>query len=384
MQTPLVFLSGSDYTGSGPWVDKSGNGNNATIATGSIGKTSNSIVFDGTTHWTIPNVGLGNAWTLNIWYKKTSPSPDCDILAQAREAGPIQFVVGGNTIGNGEDIAAGFYDQDYGWALGIPYKLIQGEWTNIQVVWNGSSVTTYINSTLLGSVPTNNSPTDNGNLYRIGSRWDAGTFVTGEVGEIRIYNAALTQAKVTADYNESLPTFREAAPSAKPLCFLADAPVLTSNGYVRIDSVQVGDSLITPKGDFKVTKLFCETYSAGPDTNPYIIPDGRFGAIGNLRISPRHRVYANGRMIEARDLCLEQEDWLGPVTYYNLEIEGGHNILVSGVEVESLIPVSLYRIPGDIFQHVLKSKYNGIMTPEIKNSCRLFEDGSVAVHAVAR
>ena len=119
--------------------------------------------------------------------------------------------------------------------------------------------------------------------------------------------------------------------------FLADAPVLTGDGYVRIDSVRVGDRVITPKGNFKVTKIFCETYPSGPDTSPYIIPDGRFGAVGNLRISPYERVLANGRMVEARDLCLEQEDWLGPITYYNLAVEGAHTILVAGVEVESLI-----------------------------------------------
>lgn len=167
-----------------------------------------------------------------------------------------------------------------------------------------------------------------------------------------------------------------------PLCFLGNAPVLTENGYVRIDSVRIGDRVMTPKGNFMVNKLYCETYPPGPETNPYIIPDGRFGAIGNLRISPRHRVLANGRMIEARDLCLEQEDYYGPITYYNIGIEGLHNMLVAGVEVESL-PMSLYRIPGDVFQQVLDTKY-GVMTPEIRDNCHFFEDESVGVPAIAQ
>ena len=385
MTSPSFLLRAINYSGSGDWNDESGNGYSATLAAGTIAKNSagNGIVFDGSTYWTVPNLQLGSTWTLSSWYKDngTTAGQSC-IITQEWTGTSINAILG---YYENNSIAGAFFNQGTtGWSKGelIPVESVM---THYAISWDGSSMRFYKDSVLVDVSILSGTATDSGNPYYIGSDWGFSCRIIGEIGEIRAYNYAATHEKIAADYNESLSTFRQVnPPSTKPLCFLADAPVLTSNGYVRIDSVQVGDRVITPKGDFKITKLFCETYPPGPDTNPYIIPDGRFGAIGNLRISPRHRVLANGRMIEARDLCLEQEDWVGPVTYHNIEIEGGHHILVGGVEVESLIPVSLHRISGEAFQHVLDNQYAGIMTPEIKDSCYFFEDGSVAVHAVAR
>ena len=67
----LVLLKAINYSGSGSWNDESGNNNNATLGTGNIIKNTgnNGIVFNGSTYWNLPNIGLGNTWSLEVWIK---------------------------------------------------------------------------------------------------------------------------------------------------------------------------------------------------------------------------------------------------------------------------------------------------------------------------
>jgi hypothetical protein len=169
-----------------------------------------------------------------------------------------------------------------------------------------------------------------------------------------------------------------------PVCFLGNAPVLTPSGYLRIDTLRVGDVVNTPTGTATIEKIHKKEYEAGPHSNPYIIPKGIHGATQRLLISPRHSVAVNGRMIEARDLGLKQEDRKGTLTYYNLGITGYSNMFVAGVEVESLAPITRVTITSDQFMNVLKSKYGGRITKEIKEACKFLADGSVSVPYMKR
>jgi hypothetical protein len=166
------------------------------------------------------------------------------------------------------------------------------------------------------------------------------------------------------------------------ICFPGSALILTPNGYSRIDSLTVGDIVCTPgegEGEVIIEKIHKEVYMPGCDTNPYIIPQNKFGSHGRILISPRHKVAVAGEMIEARDLGLEQEVQYEKITYYNLQLTNASNMIVAGLEVESLQSLTRVNIPLETFNYIIANKYDGNLTDEIKKKCHLMDDGTMSV-----
>jgi photosystem II stability/assembly factor-like uncharacterized protein len=216
----MVLLKAVDYT-SGAWTDETGNGFNATIENGTATKNGagNGLVLNGSTSWTFSNIGVGNTWTASIWYKQTpgtNKGNDPCILTQQFIGGrPINILIGYPDVAilHGAFFNGAFY-------LGSTITLTDGAWTNIQVTWDGINMKTYINSSLLGTTPLSGISADGENKYLIGRRWDsdgAGYYMVGEIGELRIYNYAISQAQVTADYNSSFYTFSGPTAPSVPL-----------------------------------------------------------------------------------------------------------------------------------------------------------------------
>ena len=204
-----VYLRAANYSGSGAWIDESGSGRDATLENGTIAKNAqgNGIVLNGSTSWTFPNVNVTNKWTANVWYKNTANhSAGACIVTQGMGYYQLNCMIGDwGPWGNTTKVAGTFLNGP--WAIGDEITLVNNVWTNIQIVNNGTHIITYIDGTLLGSVPAYNgiSAIDNGLDYLIG-RGSPG-YMVGEIGEVRIYNKALSASEVTAIYNESLATF---------------------------------------------------------------------------------------------------------------------------------------------------------------------------------
>ena len=173
-------------------------------------------------------------------------------------------------------------------------------------------------------------------------------------------------------------------PATPVICFLGSAPVLTPSGYKCIDTLQIGDIVNTTRGTATIEAIKKQSYTPGPNTNPYVIPEGKFGANCKLHISPRHKVAIRGKMIEARDLGLQQEVQTSPIIYYNIQITKGQNMIVAGVEVESLQELVRITISREAFNHILATQYGGVLTDEIKSKCQLLPDGRVIVPSVRR
>ena len=207
---PLILLKASGYT-TGPWLDQSPNGNNATLENGTASKNSigNGIVLDGQTSWTFPNINLGEQWTANIWYKNISLNGGM-IVTQIFDGNAINMAIG-DTIQN-NSVSSGHFNG--GWVLDSTYyNLTPSLWTNIQIVSDGTNFMTYIDGILVSTSP--GGPGVSGTSpYTIGRRWNTNQFIIGEIGELRIYNTPLTQAQVTADYEESFATFNAPPPVA--------------------------------------------------------------------------------------------------------------------------------------------------------------------------
>jgi len=207
-ESPLVLLKASSYSGSGAWLDASGQGKNATLENGVIAKNAagNGIVLNGSTSWTFPNVAVGNRWTANVWVKNTSNSQPSysSYLTQIQNGGSINIM-----IGNWDGVMTPAFNVGYYNWYRSPntISLVTNKWTNIQVTWDGTNMKTYVDSTILGTYTPGSQSFDNNTSYRIGRRWDNADYMIGEIGEVRIYGYALTQAQVTRDYNQSLGTF---------------------------------------------------------------------------------------------------------------------------------------------------------------------------------
>jgi hypothetical protein len=212
-----ILLKAVDYSGSGTWNDQSGNSNNATKVDGTIAKNSagNGIVLNGSTSWTFPNVMAGNAWSINVWFKQTGSqtAAGASIVTQIFDSDKVNLTIGDVQGLNNGTYNGGFYNS--GWSIGTNITFTTNLWTNIQVTWDGTNLKTYKNTSLLGTTTPGVSSVNSGLAYRIGRGWDDTTglgYVRGEIGEIRIYNYAITSTQVTSDYNSSVSTFSKPTP----------------------------------------------------------------------------------------------------------------------------------------------------------------------------
>jgi hypothetical protein len=238
--TPRVSLQAWQYTGSGPWIDETGNGRDATLETGTASKnlSGNAIVLDGSTSWTFPNVQVGNSWSLNVWYRGATFNPLLNslILTQIYTGGPINMwlffwnypkILGG-----------GFFDPNTSYILGTAIPTDPYSWANIHVSWNGTNLKTYVNGQLIGTTSPPYVSSDSGNAYRIGSSWGGSSdFATGEIGEVTIYNTPLTQAQISTLFNSRLYTFQ---------VYQSTASVSSSSIYIGANA-NITVSVLTPE-----------------------------------------------------------------------------------------------------------------------------------------
>jgi hypothetical protein len=95
-------------------------------------------------------------------------------------------------------------------------------------------------------------------------------------------------------------------------------------------------------------------------------------------------------MVEARELGLKQAKMSGVITYYNLELPdwGRDNLVVAGVEVESLAPVRRRAVSAAVFKRMLQRTYGGNVTPavlaRIARVCRFLPNGDVEIPVMKR
>ena len=173
-------------------------------------------------------------------------------------------------------------------------------------------------------------------------------------------------------------------PAGNAVCFLADAPVLTPAGYRTISSISVGDLVRTAAGrDVAVKRVFRKQYEASAAVNPYVIPKGSFGAVRALPISPNHEVMTSKGMVAAKDLGLKKMKMTGTFTYYNLELEDWvrDNLVVAGVECESLAPAKRVTMTKAEFARFVMARYQPSALTRLRTVCFEEADGKVSMPA---
>jgi hypothetical protein len=136
-------------------------------------------------------------------------------------------------------------------------------------------------------------------------------------------------------------------------CFAAGTRLLASTGEVLVETIKVGDILVTVREGGPVSRKVVWTGKRTIDIRRHAAPDQVrpvriiAGAIApgvperDLRLSPEHAVYIDGVLIPAISLVngttIYQEQTTRHVTYHHIELDSHDVLLAEGLAVESYL-----------------------------------------------
>lgn len=216
----IVRFDATSYSGSGAWSNTGSLGSNydATIENGTPSKNGagNGVVFNGTTNFLFSNVSVGNAWSAEMWVKRTGTGDlgSCFLTQQFNGTSLNAAIFTNFVTGNGKNAsatqAAGGFFTSAAWRNTTATDLSLNTWVNLAYTWDGTTLVGYSNGTAYDSNTPGVAAVDSGLPYRIGRRWDTVTlpnYIRGEVGQLLFYNRGITASEVSANYAATAPTF---------------------------------------------------------------------------------------------------------------------------------------------------------------------------------
>jgi len=103
------------------------------------------------------------------------------------------------------DIRAGKYDGAT-WVFSPTFSIPNGQWSFVAGVYDGSSLTVYVNDQS-GSTSTTTDPNLNDNNFMIGGDPNRGTYFYGKIGNVILYDRALTGDEIKAIREATKPLY---------------------------------------------------------------------------------------------------------------------------------------------------------------------------------
>jgi hypothetical protein len=204
----IVSLDASDtdsYPGTGTTWTNLVDDTDYTISNGAFDSANGgSIVFNGSSTFVPIGTPLsaGTNYTKEAWVYDDGPGQNSRNILSTED--DVLYISGGVLYGG---VGGSFNVVDVGSSLGT------GVWRHVCLTFNDTTNTMvlYINGGNVNS-SSNNSVTQSysGNTLRIGSHFFNGSpvsFWNGKIAEVRVYNAALTEAQVIANYNATKARF---------------------------------------------------------------------------------------------------------------------------------------------------------------------------------
>lgn len=191
------------------WRDLSGNNNNGTLTNGPTFSAANmgSIVFDGTNDY----VGCGNNSSINLtsyitisaWTKKAYGSSASVAIDKGRDnygAWSLLFDVTANKVE--------FHCRINGTNSLVSSNTSYGNniWTNITVVFTGTSLLMYINGRLDNTTNISGTIGTNAIDFSIGKANDGYNW-SGQVSNVFVYNTPLSATEILQNYNATKSRF---------------------------------------------------------------------------------------------------------------------------------------------------------------------------------
>ena len=201
-----MYLDASDttsYPGTGTtWFDLTSNANDGAIS-GATWNASGYFDFDGSNDYV--NIPDDNSleWTtsksLSVWVNSNNSSGNKGIVAKTTNASPYGWILqqdGGNVK---------FWFASGGIAQITPATTLPlNTWTHIAVTYNGSSLLMYKNNVLVSTLNTSLTPASSSSPLTIGRYYSniSNYYFNGQISKARVYDVTLTQAEITALFNE--------------------------------------------------------------------------------------------------------------------------------------------------------------------------------------
>jgi hypothetical protein len=216
----LVYLDSgnpSSYLGTGStWTDLEGGDDNATLFNSPTFSSSYQgiLQFDDASleYATIPDLGNLPEWTVEAWFRLTSPltgkvtsiiSNEFDLLDK------LNFSIGTNNAPVNLNLSVGFYDGTWRATTGVVPQV--GVWYQVVGTYDGSVVRQYVNGVASGGTVNYVGTPQSGGEVRLMRRWDEtaiqSNLVDGDLAIVKIYDEALTSGQVLSNYNSTYTRF---------------------------------------------------------------------------------------------------------------------------------------------------------------------------------
>ena len=262
----LVAAYGFDE-GSGTVVhDSIASANNGTAANTSwtTGKFGGALTFNGTSSWvTVPDssvLDLTKGFTLEAWVKPAVGMGTNweTILFKESLLGVVYGLYANSDAGGPAAVAnSGALD------VRGPSALPAGVWTHVATTWDGSTVHLYVNGTQVATRDVGGTLSASIGVLHVGGNSLAGEFFKGQIDEVRIYNQAQAQSRITGDMTTSITPSAPPADATPP-----SAPTGLTATNVATTSVTVNWTASTDNVGVAGYNLFSDGVAAGTATAP--------------------------------------------------------------------------------------------------------------------
>ena len=201
----------ASYPGSGTtWTDTV-NSIAFTLNNGPTYSASNGgyLNFDSaSSQWADSSTSLSNlsTWTVEAWHYYAggnTGSLPC-LVTETFIGGNINYTLG---YPNGApDFQAGFYNG--GWqTTPTGYDLTTGAWYQIVGTYDGTTITLYVNNTLINQTAYTGTPASSGAGIRLMNRWDSADYWGGRLSIVKIWDNDIGATGVTSEWNSNKARF---------------------------------------------------------------------------------------------------------------------------------------------------------------------------------
>lgn len=212
---PVLSLDASTYSGSGTtWTDSVG-GKNFTLYNSPTWSSSNGGYFTfsrSSSQYAECSTSLPslNVWTVSVWHYYTGDISGGSPCLVTEVYPGSTFTINYN-LGNGSDsspwLQNGFFKAGWWNTPSGVYQLTPNNWYYIVGTYDGSTVSLYVNGSLISSANHTDTPTSSQGGIRLMRRWDVGQYWGGRLATVDIYNKSLDSTQISAIWNSTKSRF---------------------------------------------------------------------------------------------------------------------------------------------------------------------------------
>jgi hypothetical protein len=213
---PVLSLDASTYSGSGTtWTDSVG-GKNFTLYNSPTWSSSNGGYFTfsrSSSQYAECSTSLSSLgiWSVSVWHYYTGDIGTNESPCLVTEVYPGSTSSINYNLGNGSDsspwLQNGFFKAGWWNTPSGVYQLTSNNWYYIVGTYDGSTVSLYVNGSLIVSASHTDSPTSSGGGIRLMRRWDVDQYWGGRLATVDIYDKSLDPTQISAIWNSTKSRF---------------------------------------------------------------------------------------------------------------------------------------------------------------------------------